>query len=173
MKKPETTDYLKEHIADAILLLLKEKPIEKITVEEIVKKANVGRATYFRAFTNKSEAITFKFIKMWEHYAELNDIKVRDRFDINNALDFFEYNFSIKHILTLVYAAGQQEAIHESFYRIMCDKRGDGDALGFFRESFYAQGLYGILDAWIRRDFKETPQEMADILRRLVITHNV
>jgi hypothetical protein len=105
---------------------------------------------------------------MWEHYSELNDIKVRDKFDLDNALLFFEYNYSIKHILSLVYAAGQQEALHESFYRIMCDKRDEGYTLGIFREKFYAHGLYGILDEWIKRDFKETPLEMADIMKALV-----
>ena len=165
----KSNDYLKECIADALLLLLKEKPIEKITVDELVAKAGVGRVTYFRSFTNKSEAITFKFIKMWEHYAELNDIRVRDRFDLDNALHFFQYNSSIRHILTLVYKAGQQEALHESFYRIMTPPDRAMDTLSSYREKFYAHGLYGLLDAWIQRDFRETPEEMAELLRRIVL----
>ena len=168
MEKTGSSDYLKECIADAILVLIKDKPIEKVTVDEIAAKAGVGRATYFRSFASKSDAITFKFIKLWERYAELNDIKVRDRFDINNALPFFEYNYSIKHILSLVYAAGQQEALHESFYRIMCKKEDAGDALGIYREKFYAHGLYGLLDEWVKRDFRETPQQMANLLMSIV-----
>ena len=164
----KSNDYIKECIADALLLLLKEKPIEKITVNELVAKAGVGRVTYFRSFTNKSEAITFKFIKMWEQYAELNDIKVRDRFDLDNALHFFQYNLSIRHILTLVYTAGQQEAIHESFYRIMTPPDRGDDILTAYREKFYAHGLYGLLDEWIKRDFQETPEEMAELLHDIV-----
>ena len=168
MEKTGSNDYLKECIADALLVLLKDKPIEKITVDELTAKAGVGRATYFRSFTTKSEAITFKFIKLWERYSELNDIKVRDRFDLNNALPFFEYNYSIKHILSLVYAAGQQEALHESFYRIMCRKEDRGNTLNVYREKFYAHGLYGLLDEWVKRDFEESPKEMADLLCRIV-----
>ena len=164
-----SNDYLKECIADALLLLLKEKPIEKITVNELVAKAGVGRVTYFRSFTNKSEAITFKFIKMWEQYAELNDIKVRDRFDLDNALHFFQYNLSIRHILTLVYTAGQQEAIHESFYRIMTPPDRGDDSLTTYREKFYAHGLYGLLDEWIKQDFRETPEEMAELTNQMIV----
>ena len=112
-------------IADALLVLLKEKTIEKITVDELTSRAGVGRVTYFRSFTNKSEAITFKFIKMWEQYAELNDIKVRDRFDLDNALHFFQYNLSIRHILTLVYKAGQDEATLDGEYA--CSAAGEED----------------------------------------------
>ena len=159
-----SNDYLKECIADAILLLLKEKPIEKITVDEIFKKAGVGRATYFRLFNSKSEPITFKFIKMWEQYSELNNLKVRDRFDISNARDFFEYNYAIRHILDIVYHAGLQEALHESFYKIMLSTDDESN----YREKFYAHGLYGLLDEWIKRNYKESPEEMASILVDIV-----
>lgn len=53
MRIAKPNDYLKECIADAIIVLIKEKPIEKISIDEIVKKAGVGRATYFRAFNSK------------------------------------------------------------------------------------------------------------------------
>ena len=59
MGAAKSNDYLKECIADAIIVLIKEKPIEKISIDEIVKKAGVGRATYFRSFSSKNEASTF------------------------------------------------------------------------------------------------------------------
>ncbi|MCR5683511.1 MAG: TetR/AcrR family transcriptional regulator; helix-turn-helix transcriptional regulator [Clostridiales bacterium] len=167
MKKPEVNQYLKDCIADAYLVLLKEKPAGKITVDEIAARAGVGRVTVFRAFSSKEEIVTYKFIRMWEQYAELNDIRVRDRFDLSNALPFFEYNYSIKHILSIVYAAGMQEALHESFYRIMVPGDRD-DVFAEYRERFYAHGLYGLLDGWILRDFRETPAEMAEMLRAIV-----
>lgn len=106
--------------------------------------------------------------RIWERYAELNDIKVRDRFDLDNALHFFRYNHSIRHILTLVYQAGQQEALHESFCRIMTPPDREMDALSTYREKFYAHGLYGLLDEWIKRDFRETPEEMVETIRQIV-----
>lgn len=168
MGRVRNNDYLKECIADAVIALLKEKPMEKITVEEIVKKAGVGRATYFRSFHSKSEAITFKFIKMWERYAELNDVVIRDRFDLDNALVFFEYNYSIRHILVLIYHAGLQEALHESFYRIMTSFDPNEKRQTVYREKFYAHGLYGLLDEWIKRDFIDSPVEMAKILKIII-----
>ena len=167
MSGSKSSDYLKECIADALLVLIKDKPIEKVTVDELIKKAGVGRATYFRAFNSKSEAITFKFIKMWERYAELNDLEVRDRFDIRNARDFFEYNYSIRHILDIVYSAGLQEALHDSFYQIMVHVEQESGHRSY-RESFYAHGLYGLLDEWIRQGYTESPEEMAGILNEIV-----
>ena len=169
MGTAQPNDYLKECIADAIILLIKEKPIEKITVDEIVKKAGVGRATYFRSFHSKNEAITFKFTKMWEQYCELNDVAIRDSFDLNNAQHFFEYNYSIRHILEIVYRAGLQEAIHESFYRIVLTMEHQSVVPKLYREKFYAHGLYGLLDEWVKRGFSETPDEMAQITTQIIL----
>lgn len=167
-RNPKTTEYLKECISDAIIQLIKEKPIEKITADEIADKAQVGRATFFRSFSSKTEAVTFKFIKLWERYAIVNDLKVRDKFDLNNALHFFEYNYSIRHVLDTVYAAGLQSAVHDSFYRIMLPENSKENFSRNYREKFYAHGLYGLLDEWIKRKYKETPEEMAKILIGIV-----
>ena len=43
-----TTEYLKECMGTALLELMKEKPMEKISIEEMTAKADVGRSTYFR-----------------------------------------------------------------------------------------------------------------------------
>ena len=162
------TDYLKECISDAILALVREKPLHKLTAEEIARKAGVGRATFFRAFSSREEAVTFKFIRLWDRYAEEHGIRVRDRFDLNNALPFFQYNYSIRPLLKTVYDAGLEEAIHESFARTMVPPEWTEDAAAAYRETFYAHGLYGLLDGWIRRGFRETPEEMAQMIRDII-----
>lgn len=55
-----TTDYLKECMGTALLELMKEKPIEKISIEEMTAKADVGRSTYFRYFKSKDEVCLSK-----------------------------------------------------------------------------------------------------------------
>ncbi len=42
------------------------------------------------------------------------------------------------------------------------------DTLSTYREKFYAHGLYGLLDEWIKRGFRETPEERIGLLRRIV-----
>ena len=40
-----TTDYLKESMVTALLELMQDKPLEKISIEEMTAKADVGRST--------------------------------------------------------------------------------------------------------------------------------
>jgi len=82
-------DYLQECMADALIKLMREKNFDKITINEIVSEAGVGHSTWFRSFSNKSEALTFKLICLWERRADERNIAVRDRYSTNNAREFF------------------------------------------------------------------------------------
>ena len=42
------------------------------------------------------------------------------------------------------------------------------DTQSSYREKFCAHGLYGLPDEWIKRDFRETPEEMAETIRQIV-----
>jgi AcrR family transcriptional regulator len=42
------------------MILMDEKPYEKITVSDIVEKASIARQTFYRNFNNKNEVV-FKY----------------------------------------------------------------------------------------------------------------
>ena len=65
-----TTEYLKECMGTALLDLMKEKPMEKISIEEMTAKADVGRSTYFRYFKTKDEVLVFKILCLWNRFSE-------------------------------------------------------------------------------------------------------
>ena len=159
----ESTLITKEKIADALLELMTERPFCSIKIEDITERAGVGRVTYFRNFSSKEEIITYKFIRMWERYCAEHDLKERRHFNIDNAQDFFAYNFSIRYVLENVYNAGVQNAVFESFFAIMLPP-DETDTIKWYREKFYSYGLFGLLDGWVRRGFRETSEEMRDML---------
>ena len=52
------TDVLsKEYLQQALLLLMENKPIEKIKVSELCQKAGVSRMTFYRLYGDKMEVI--------------------------------------------------------------------------------------------------------------------
>jgi len=160
-------EFLKECIADALLKLMDRKPYKKISITELTNVANVGRATYFRNFKSKEDVISFKLVICWKHWVEDHDIKEKSEFALDNALTFFEYNYSIKDILVKVYKEGMEASLYDSFSKIMVDSDSD-DAFKVYKQRFYSYALFGLLDEWIKRNFKETPLEMSKILKSIV-----
>jgi AcrR family transcriptional regulator len=159
---PKTTVFLKECLADALIRLLETKPTEKITIPEIAALAGVGRTTYFRNFSSKEDMLSFKLILLWERWAEEHGVEVKRRYSADNALTFFQFNHSIRALLTLMYSRDLQSALYKAFHIYMMPSDG-ADPLECYQSSFYSYGLFGLLDAWIVRGFCETPEEMAEI----------
>lgn len=48
-------------------------------------------------------------------------------------------------------------------------KECTADAEECYTSRFYSYGLFGLLDEWIKRDYHETPQEMADLSLRKIV----
>ena len=69
-RKKNSSDFLKECIADDLFILLRTKSIESITVREITELANVSRITYYRNFTSKENVIEFKLDKLMTEWIE-------------------------------------------------------------------------------------------------------
>lgn len=163
----KTTEFLKECLSDALIQLMREKDFEKISIKEIADTAGVGRATWFRNYTSKNEALTFKFVQVWNRWADEHAIAVRDRFDLANAKNFFQFNYEIKHILEIVYTSNMQSAIYDVFYQVMMPQYG-ANAKECYQARFYSYGLFGLLDEWIKRGFKESVEEMVIFFYQII-----
>ena len=159
-----TTEYLKECMGTALLELMREKPIEKISIEEMTAKADVGRSTYFRYFKNKDEVLSFKLRYMWNAFSQQHHFDgVRD--DIYSSTQmFFEFCLSIRDVSDMLYAAGHQNVILEAYIQIMMHEPQEDDVGMYYRNYGIAYALYGLVNAWIMRGYKETPEQMAGII---------
>ena len=54
-------DYTRHYIMQALFKLMSENEYEKISVKDIVEKAGVGRATFYRYFKCKEDVIVYYF----------------------------------------------------------------------------------------------------------------
>ncbi len=159
-----TTEYLKECMGTALLELMKEKPIEKISIEEMTAKADVGRSTYFRYFKTKDEVLSFKLCCMWNRFAQQSHITELQYDEPAAACLFFEFCLSIRDITDMLYAAGHQNVILDAYLQILVSKNPGEDINAYYRNSAVAYALYGIVNAWILRGYQETPEQLVDTL---------
>lgn len=166
-----STKFLKECMADALLELMKTKPIDKITVLEITEFAGVGRATWFRNFKTKTQALAFKVEMFFERAASENDLEDWRIYSAENAMVFFSFMYSIKDICKQLSDAGQKNAILMAMYNVLMPNEGVEDTFDKYTSRFYVYGLFGMIDQWINRDYAETPEELAKMVLKMT-SHN-
>lgn len=166
-KNSMTTDFLKECMADSLLKLMKKKDFLKITINEIAKDAGINRSTYFRNYSTKNEALTFKLIRLWNRWADEHAMLERHKYSLDNASSFFQFNYENREILSTICSANLQSVIYDAFYQIMMPQFG-ANAEECYQSRFFSYGLFGLLDEWIKRDFVETPEEMTQVFYQMM-----
>lgn len=162
----KTTMFLKECLADALIKLLNQKPIEKITIPEISETASVGRTTYFRNFSTKKEMLTFKLVCLWKRWTEKHNVAESKKFTLDNAFDFFNFNYSIKNLLELIYFRNLQSTVYDAFYEVMMPQHAT-KAFECYESRFYSYALFGLLDEWVKRGFYESVDQMVENVNRI------
>ena len=161
-----TTEYLKECMGTALLELMREKPLEKISIEEMTARADVGRSTYFRYFKSKEEVLSFKICCLWKRFDEEKHISAYSGTDDPVAARLFlEFCLSLRDISDLLYATGHQNCILDAYLQILRPAEGDGGLLAYYHSSMTAYALFGLVNAWILRGYQESPEEMERIVR--------
>ena len=57
MNNEQKNTYVKRQITDALLSLLKEKPLSDISVSELTDKAGIGRVSFYRNYQSKEDIL--------------------------------------------------------------------------------------------------------------------
>lgn len=165
----KSTLFLKECMADALLLMMTRKDFSKITVKEITDTAGVNRSTWFRNFPDKHEALIFKLVLLWSRWAEKHGLGGQ-QYHIEHAPFFFRFVYENQDIFRLIYQTQVQSTVYDAFYRIMM-AQADTDVYQRYNSRFYSFGLFGLLNEWVQREFHETPEIMSQLFERIISNH--
>ena len=163
-RKKNSSDFLKECIADALFILLRTKSIESITVREITELANVSRITYYRNFTSKENVIEFKLDKLMTEWIEKQPQK-ESASAHELSIRFFQFFYSIRDIVqTLIRANLSVMLLNRLILKFHDFNTPDRNE--YYRQIFISFGLCGIILTWMDSDMKESPEQMAETVSR-------
>lgn len=162
----ETTEMLNKQMGDALIELLKEKPISKISIEELTKKADVGRATFFRHFDSKEELLSYRLVEIYKEY--MGDSYDASYADIEHSIKFFNYYKDTIDLHMLLLDNNLESIIFEGFRSVLIPLEEQSETDDLYTTFFTAYGLFGVILKWIKGDCKESSEEMAKLCRGLL-----
>lgn len=92
-KKPTS---IKDQMAEALMILMQSKEFTGITVTDVVKQANVGRASFYRYFNSTNEILEYISDKLFSRLSEefLPVFKAHDERRWRDCLFRFLYDVS-------------------------------------------------------------------------------
>ena len=159
---------VKKQITESLFTLLQKKSFSEITVTDIVKEANVARASYYRNFQNKEEIIEAAMDSLRDEL--MTDISYDDDehiFNQENARAGFEKALTCclvkKSDLLTLYHNGFGSLIQQTFNRYIMEFAGNMpvNSVERYKLYFISGAVTNVLIEWLNEGAKEPPREIA------------
>ena len=162
-RREQLTLELREDIGAAIIDLMKEKPLNKITVDELTQKANVGRVPFYRQFHSKQEAVSYKLNRDWGRFAQKNKLDFQTSAPKEYALGFFKFIYSLRKTNALLIENDCKYCIFDAMRYAFENINEKTNTKEYYHDHFRAYGLLGLVEGWIDAGYDLTIDEMADL----------
>ena len=153
--------YVIEHSIDALLKLLGEKPIEKISISELCETAGIGRASFYRNFDSKEDILRTYILRIFREWTKEADEKE---------------NMPLGELLNLMFTHFET---YRDFYELLnrrnlicllkdvvigfCGPKPEHSKVEAYSRAYAAYALYGWIEVWFQRGMKETAEEISEM----------
>ena len=159
MNNQEKNNYVRTQLLSALLELMKEMPIEKISVSTLVQKAGVGRASFYRNYEDVKDILlqeADRLTKEWgkeyesEQHEEPNEMLI-------TLLDFYKQH---DQFFLAIYAAGQHQIVLDTLLKQNPILPETPNAFAYLQSSI-SYMIYGWVHEWMKRGMQESGTELA------------
>ncbi|QNM06656.1 TetR/AcrR family transcriptional regulator [Qiania dongpingensis] len=155
--------YVIKHLTDAFLSLLAEKPLEDISISELVDTAGVGRASFYRNYERKEDILRSHldtlFREWTDEWEEKDGAPLSEQ--VCTMIAHFEKHRSFYQLLN---ERGLIYMLKDAIIGI-CGPKPEYEKTQAYATAFVAYSLYGWIDVWFQRGMLETADEIAELFK--------
>jgi AcrR family transcriptional regulator len=164
----------RQALTDAFLKLLETKPLERVSIRDVVGTAGVGYTTFFRHYAGKRELLDSVAAEQIRTLFDLA-LPVMDAYDVHSgATALFGYVDAHRPLWSKLLTGGAAGTIREEFLRLAgkvaaTQGRADGWLPADVGAILIVSGTLDLLAWWLRQSDPLPIQRMVEILECVVV----
>ena len=162
MNNQEKNTYVRSQILAALLKMMREQPFADISVSALTGRAQVGRASFYRNFTDKEDVLrqeNDRLTAQWKQSYEAEEHAAPNELLIS-LLDFYKEHSGFYLAL---YRAGLAGMLLQTLLEQSEITPELPNALAYLKSSI-AYMLYGWIVEWMKRGMPESGTELARMI---------
>ena len=158
----EKNTYVREHITEALLDLMKTKKLPDITVCELTEAAQIGRASFYRNYTSKEDILRKHIDKITYDFVMSQKFRYHSGRFREYTVMLFEHlarHRGLCQLLldnNLLYMIGD---IFDEYFLKIAD-----DVAEQYSRMYLSGGFFNLFKFWLMRGCKETPEELSSMI---------
>lgn len=169
----------RERLGNAFVTLIHEKPIEDVTVQNVLDRAAVGRSTFYLHFRDKNDLLLSQLEKFLQIMSTQLLVYKEESNRVVPVAEFFTHIGTQRKLYQILADAGRLndflDLARRYFARGIKQRLKDSKHTSKLsrpeldaRASALAGGLLSLLRWWLENDAKESPQAMDDLFHGMV-----
>jgi AcrR family transcriptional regulator len=168
-----------ERLGSALVALIQEKPIDDVTVQEVLDRASVGRSTFYLHYSDKDDLLLSQLEKFLEMMSTALSIRKEDSHRVVPVAELFAHIGSQKKLYRALADSGRLNDFFDLaqgyFTRGIEQRLAESKRLSNLpqrelgaRASALAGSLLSLLRWWLDRGAKESPRAMYELFHQMV-----
>ena len=181
-RRVERTEQL---LRSALLDLIEEKGFESLTVQHIIDRANVGRATFYTHFDNKEDLLISGLdqlqqeLKQKQHEVHAQGRNIHERI-LAFSFEVFTHTEKHRELFRALSADGTAVVIKRAWHKILLDLVREDVKAVFPKEEYSSVptealvhiitgSFFGLLMWWLEGSTTLSAREITSMFRKLMI----
>lgn len=153
--------YVIQHITDALLKLLQDKPINDISISELCDLACIGRASFYRNFESKEDILKAYVNQIFHEW--IDKCNQNDSYSLSGQIkamfSHFEAHYNFYHLLS---ERGLIYLLKDILIGIYGPKP-EHSKIEAYTTAFVTYSIYGWIEVWFQRGMQDSAEEIAKL----------
>lgn len=159
MNNQDRNNFVKREITSTLIKMMSEVPFDKITISDLVAKAQVGRASFYRNFIDKQDVL----------HQESNRLMIewggKFRFDgtdksSSTLISFLDFLKKHQRFYITLFSTGHDDIIQKAILQQFSISEDSPNIIAYLASSI-GYMTYGWIYEWIKRGMQESGTELA------------
>ncbi len=164
-KRKVENQRVKKSITDALLELMHDKSISQITITEIINKANVARASFYRNYESKDDVLMTLVDDILEDFRDKADYDLADCYTYKHSVRCFKYFKRFRRYVIDLYEFGYGVGLLEKLneFHIANAEIISGDSVEKYRLYIFIGALFDTAIIWLKNGAVESAEDIARV----------
>lgn len=155
--------YVIEHITNALIELLRYKPIADISISELCEAAGIGRASFYRNFDSKEDILKGYINALFREWTD--EYEKKENRPLSDLLGMMFSHFEMHRDFYALLNERELVYLLKDVIIGMCGPKLEHTKVEAYASAYAAYTLYGWIEVWFMRGMKETAEDIMDMFK--------